>query len=255
MKRKIGFTALVLVALVLLPRGARAEAGPPLLTDDPWTPGSNHWEINLAVTSEVNHDEFRLEAPLADINYGVGEHIQLKYEVPFTVSGGTAQASQSGFAQSIAGVKWRFLDKDKTGLAMSTYPQVSFKSPGSVISKAATDSNESGLEFLVPVELEEGLGVFKFNEELGYHVIQGAASHYAYGFGSAYSVRDGFLVMAEFHGESSTSFSENSVISNLGTVFDFSGRLSLLVSVGRTVISTDGGPAKYLSYSGLQFRL
>ena len=241
--------------LLLLPSGARAEGGPPLLTDDPWTPGSNHWEINLAVTSEVNRDEFRFEAPIADINYGVGEHIQLKYEVPFTVSGGNGQTTQSGLAQSIAGVKWRFLDKERLGVAMSTYPQVSFRTSGLTPTPSNSDANETGTEFLLPIELEEGSGVFKFNQELGYHVVQGTNSHYAYGVGLTYSVKDGFMLLGEIHGESSTSLSESNWVSNIGTVYDLSGHLSLLISVGRTLVNSDDSTAKYLSYSGMQFRL
>ena len=256
MMGKTVYSSLALLSLFCLSRGARAEGGPPLLTDDPWTPGSNHWEINLAVTSEVNQDEFRFEAPLADINYGVGEHIQLKYEVPFTVSGGTNQTSQSGLAQSIAGVKWRFLDKDRVGVAMSTYPQVSFRTAGGVPPTSSnSDSKETGTEFLLPIELEEGAGVFRFNEEFGYHVVQGLNSHYAYGGGVTYSVKDGFLLLGEIHGESSTSLSESNWVSNFGTVFDMSVHLSLLVSVGRTLVNSDDSSAKYLSYTGLQFRL
>ena len=256
MFQRTAYVSIAILSLLSFSRVASAEGGPPLLTDDPWTPGDKHWEINLAVTSEVNHDEFRFEAPIADINYGVGEHIQLKYEVPFTVSGGTAQTTQSGLAQSIAGVKWRYLDKERVGVAMSTYPQVSFRTVGGFRPASSdSDANESGTEFLLPIELEEGSGVFKFNQELGYHIVQGTNAHYAYGGGLTYSLRDGFLLLGEIHGESSTSLSESNWVSNFGTVYDLSGHLSLLISVGRTLINSDDSAAKYLSYTGMQLRL
>jgi len=59
--------------------------GPPLLTDDTDTPGPNHWEINVAGTSEKTSDGWKFEVPLLDLNYGIGEHLQLKYEVPLVV--------------------------------------------------------------------------------------------------------------------------------------------------------------------------
>ena len=60
-----------------------AQGGPPLLTDDPGTPGNRNWEINIASTHFRSPGEREIEAPLLDINYGLGDRIQLKYEVPY----------------------------------------------------------------------------------------------------------------------------------------------------------------------------
>src|SRR6476646_807261 len=75
---------LVCIAL-LLARTAQvcAQGGPPLLTDDPGTPGNRNWEINIASTHFRSPGEREIEAPLLDINYGLGDRIQLKYEVPY----------------------------------------------------------------------------------------------------------------------------------------------------------------------------
>ena len=60
-----------------------AQGGPPLLTDDPGTPGNRNWEINIASTHFRSPGEREIEAPLLDINYGLGDRIQLKYELPY----------------------------------------------------------------------------------------------------------------------------------------------------------------------------
>ena len=60
-----------------------AQGGPPLLTDDPGTPGNRNWEINIATTHFRSPGEREIEAPLLDINYGLGDRIQLKYEVHY----------------------------------------------------------------------------------------------------------------------------------------------------------------------------
>ena len=39
-----------LALLLLAPLSLFAQGGPPLLTDDPGTPGRNNWEINLGYT-------------------------------------------------------------------------------------------------------------------------------------------------------------------------------------------------------------
>lgn len=56
-----------------------------MLTDDPGTPGAGRWEINLAFTVEKDGEERLFEAPLLDVNYGVGDRIQLRYEIPWIV--------------------------------------------------------------------------------------------------------------------------------------------------------------------------
>ena len=53
-----------------------AQGGPPLITDDPDTPGPGHWEINLAASRETNQSGTTVES-LADINVGVGRRLQL----------------------------------------------------------------------------------------------------------------------------------------------------------------------------------
>ena len=54
-------------------------AGPPLITDDPGTPGDGRWEINLPITLEQTRSQRLFEAPLFDINYGLGERTQESY--------------------------------------------------------------------------------------------------------------------------------------------------------------------------------
>jgi hypothetical protein len=51
-------------------------------TDDPGTPGNRTWEINIACTQTFSPIEREIETPLLDINYGLGDRIQLKFEIP-----------------------------------------------------------------------------------------------------------------------------------------------------------------------------
>jgi len=96
-------------------------AGPPLLSDDSGTPGNRRWEINCAFTTTRSSNEWLLNAPLLDLNYGLGDRIQLKYEVPWVVLNSDEEGVKSGPGDSLAGVKWRFLDNDRDGVSMSVY--------------------------------------------------------------------------------------------------------------------------------------
>ncbi len=115
------------VCVAALPRQAVAQGGPPLLTDDPETPGNGHWEINVAWTLSQKQNERLFAIPLIDINYGLGQHIQLKAEVPWLVLQERRGGTQSGIGSANFGVKWRFLDKDRHSFAMSTYPQLEIR--------------------------------------------------------------------------------------------------------------------------------
>ncbi len=221
-------------AFFLLATQAWGQAGPPLITDDPGTPGSNKWEINFAVTSETNDSEKRIEAPLADINYGVGEHIQLKYEVPFVITKNEENdTKKSGFDRSIAGVKWRFLDKEDSGIAISTYPQYTFKSP---VSESIRNSDtETAHEFLLPIELEQSSGKWDFNQEVGYRFIESLTSQYMYGVALTYNFSETVAALGELHGDAINDWSDSDLLFNVGVVYNVSHPLTLLASVGRSL--------------------
>src|SRR5215831_17745582 len=60
-----------------------AQGGPPMVTDDPGTPGDGHWEINLGAIGTRTPGHWEIAAPDADINYGWGVRVQLKVDVPW----------------------------------------------------------------------------------------------------------------------------------------------------------------------------
>src|SRR6266511_3707895 len=98
---------LVITTSLLLISTGPALAGPPLLTDDTGTPGDKHWEINIAYTLDKRHTEATHQTPVIDINYGVGENIQLKYEIPWVIFHERGIGTRGGIGNSLVGLKWR----------------------------------------------------------------------------------------------------------------------------------------------------
>jgi len=160
---------LVAVCVAALPRRVVAQGGPPLLTDDPETPGNGHWEINVAWTLSQKQNKRLFAIPLIDINYGLGQQIQLKAEVPWLVLQERRGGTQSGLGSANFGVKWRFLDKNRHGFAMSTYPQLEIRTFASSVRRGLIDQ---GGELLLPVEISRELGSVTLNGEVGYQVVQ-----------------------------------------------------------------------------------
>jgi hypothetical protein len=51
---------------------ARAQGGPPLLTNDPGTPGNGNWEINIGVMPVLRHDANQYQLPQLDNDRAMG---------------------------------------------------------------------------------------------------------------------------------------------------------------------------------------
>jgi hypothetical protein len=85
MKRIAPFLCLILAALTRFSPLALAQGGPPFRSDDPDTPENRNWEINTVLVGDRNPSEGFYETPNIDINYGLGNRVQLKYEVPLSI--------------------------------------------------------------------------------------------------------------------------------------------------------------------------
>ncbi len=229
-----------------------AFAGPPLLTDDPDTPGDKHWEINTAFTLDKRNSSATMETPLLDINYGVGDNIQLKYEVPMLVRHESGAGTQGGLGNSLVGVKWRFLDEDKYGVNVSTYPQLEFNPPTTSADRGLVDR---GTNLLLPVEVSKKFGPVWVNGEVGYTLHQQSDDEWFYGLSGGYEVRENLTIMGEVHGGATYQFKRNEVVFNIGTQWDFAKNYGLLVSAGRSFSRAASDEPNLLLYFGLQVRL
>src|SRR4030095_13876569 len=107
-------------------RIAFCQGGPPMITDDPGTPGNGKWEDNLAIIFEHRPNETSIDVPEIDLNYGVGDHIQLTLQSAPVLLKRSGHGLVGGLGGTEAAVKWRFLDEGTSGFEMSTFPRVIF---------------------------------------------------------------------------------------------------------------------------------
>src|SRR2546423_5966745 len=241
---------LVPACVTALPPRVVAKGGPPILTDDPETPGNGHWEINVAWTLSQKRNARLFAIPLLDVNYGVGEHVQLKAEVPWLVLRGRREGIQSGIGSANFGVKWRFLDKDRHGFAMSTYPQLEIRTSASSVRRGLI---EQGGELLLPVEISHELGPVTINGELGYQVVQRNKDEVLYGLVVGGEINKRLELVGEIHGTAKRNFTDNELIFNVGGRFKMSKHYTLLFSTGRKLRRAVTGQPTLLAYVGCQF--
>jgi hypothetical protein len=191
------FVVIFLLAAFLLAATAHAQGGPPFKTDDPETPGNQHWEINFGWLGGRNPGDGAYSIPDFDINYGLGDRIQLKYEIPIAVHevrGTTGNVEQNsvpipgrvevGLGESLLGVKWRFYqhtagvstartsqgEAPEANFSISTYPQLSLNNPTSSVRRGIVSS---GPQFLLPMEANARIGPIRVDGELGYWFTDG----------------------------------------------------------------------------------
>ena len=97
-----------------------------MITGDPITPENGHWENNIAVQFAGTTASKEIEIPAVDINYGYGNHVQLKIEMPIMICLHSNDGSVICSGNVKIGAKARFLDEEISGIAVSTYPQYEF---------------------------------------------------------------------------------------------------------------------------------
>lgn len=230
---------------------AHAQGGPPLLTDDPGTPGNNNWEVNVAVTTERHPDIRIFQTPQLDVNYGVGERIQLNFQIPFLVEGTNEGPTRSGLGNSEAAIKWRFFDDKKRTLAISIYPRLNFNNPNDTV-KRGLDSR--GTSFLLPVEITKHIGALDWNLEVGHWFPHYGPDTWITGFAAGRDVNARVELLSEIYSDRQTGSGGEHA-----TTFDFGGRLKinrsmlLLFMAGRSFHGPPSGEPQLIGYLGIQF--
>ena len=238
-----GLPAAVMLAWVA------AHAGPPLETDDPDTPGPNGWEINVA-SPFVLRDDSWLFQPLLDINYGVGECLQLKLKPRFVVLDEPDAGADAGAGNIQFGVKWRFLDQARSGVSVSVYPQADFNPPGDSVDRGLVSEGD---QFFLPFQIQRSFNQTKVYAEAGYNWRENQSDEWAMGLAMEHSLTEEFRLASELRNIADDDFGDYEFFFNAGFKWSFCEHVTLLASAGRTIHETRGDGAAVFSYLGLQF--
>ena len=237
--------------ILLLPARMFGQGGPPLITDDPDTPGPGFWEINLAAIVARSLSERRTQQPLADINYGVGRRIQLKFEMPWLRVHDRGQRAATGPGNANYGVKWRFLGEEGKRLAWSIYPQLEVNSSKSMSNRGLV---VEGPQFLLPTEFTVEMNHIEVNGELGRNVVRDGDDQWIYGVSTEIPVRRGLEILGELHGEQSSA-SPTELIVNVGARQKITRQIAAMTAVGTAAHGVRDDRTRFLLYAGLQFNL
>jgi hypothetical protein len=244
------FPKLVVAFFVSGPLLAYAQGGPPLRTDDPGTPGNGNFEINLGGTVDRRAEEREFETPRIDVNYGWGERIQLKFEIPWVVRGADFEPTKNGLGNSLCGVKWRFYEDKKRELSFSTYPQFEFNNPNSSVDRGLATR---GVGFLLPLEVTKKVGPVDLNGEAGYRITQYGRDEWITGLAVGKQATQALELLSELYATGKTNGDDRETTFGFGGRYKLGGPMTLLFMAGRSFRGPSSGEPQIIGYLGLQF--
>jgi hypothetical protein len=246
-----GIQFLFMSALVF-PSVAQAQAGPPYITNDPGTPGNQNWEINIAAMPVLFHGVSSYQVPQVDINYGLGDRIQLTYEVPYVLQTSPGQPLQKGWSNAFPGVKWRFLDKGEGNWQMSVFPQI--ETSGAYLTLKSGIA-EKGPRLLLPAEVSKKVGPFALDFEAGYYVPWHGPEERIIGFVAGHNFTKHFELDGEFYDDHAMGQLPHNTTFDFGGRYEFHKGLILLFMSGRSFAGNLSGQPEFLGYFGIQVLL
>ena len=240
----------ILALLFLAPLALLAQGGPPLLTDDPGTPGRNNWEINLGYAIDRQPGDNAYETPILDMNYGWGDRVQLKYEMPYIYSSIGNGPLISGPGDSKVGVKIRFFQDNKLDLNISTYPQLEVNNTQNSVRRGLV---YNGPLFLLPLEVTKRVGPVDVDLEVGHWFTQ-QQGYWISGLALGHQATRRLEVLGEL-------YSNSAPVGPRDNTFDFGGRYRLnrnalfIFMAGRSFSPPSSGESQFIGYFGMQLQL
>ena len=229
-----------------------AQGGPPYYTNDPGTPGNKQWEINLGYMPFLYDTQSITHMPDVDINFGLGNRIQLTFENAWLRVDNPLGNPQYGLGQDQLGFKWRFYDNEKSGFAMSVFPQVSLNNPDSSVRRGITPR---GASLILPVEFSKKIGPIDLNWEVGYNAVHLGSDGYLAGLVVGHEFTNNFEMDAEFYSVGQFHPAVNSDTFGIGARYKIHPPFILLLMAGRSVEAARNGQPYFVGYFGMQFLL
>jgi hypothetical protein len=230
-----------------------AQGSPPFYTDDAATVLKKQWEFDFGLSTERARDATRTqELPSLDIAYGLTDRFEIEYGTSWLVLHTVEEEkAKSGMGNSVAGVKWRFLENEAAGWALSVNPQVEVNTLNSSRSRGLVEDNTA---FILPFQFQKSFGKIDtaFNVGRSFHAKEPSETD-GWFAGAAIGRKVSQRVHAgvELFGETSPHFKLSWLLINAGALYEVNDQLSFSGSIG-TGVAGDGR-ADYVAFFGMQF--
>ena len=243
---------MLLLFVVFAGASGSAQGGPPYYTNDPGTPGHLNWEINLGYMPFLYSDQSVSHTPDVDINFGIGDRIQLTYENAWLRVHKPSSRTEYGLGQSNPGVKWRFYDAGESGLAVSVFPQLFLNNPNDAVRRGVTSASET---FLLPFEFSRKFGPVDVDYEIGYQFVRKGPNGWLTGLVIGHEFTPKLEMDMEIYSQGTFHPSESQPSIDFGGRYKIHRPMILLFMAGRSLEPSGSNQSYFLGYFGIQFLL
>lgn len=253
--RPLRKSALSLVAMapgLFAPCSTHAQAGPPFLTNDPGTPGNANWEINLASMQTITRGAASYQLPQIDLNFGVGDRVQLTYEIPYILQSSGGGRVESGWGNGYPGIKWRFVDQGEGGWQLSTFPQLETAGSPSARDKGIA---VPGPRYLLPLEISRAIGPVNVDVEVGFYVAGHGPKERTLGLVVGRPLTDRLELDAEISDDRVYDGGPRATTLDIGGRYKLRPGIIALFMAGRGIDGAGGGQPQFVGYVGIQLLL
>ena len=249
---RIAVAPLFLLAALACAAAASAQGGPPYYSNDPGTPGNQQWEINLGYMPFLYPSNSVSHVPDVDINFGLGDRIQLTYESAWLRVDNNPNPAKFGMEQSQLGFKWRFYDNSSRGFSMSVFPQLSLNNPNNAVARGIAPP---GASLILPVEFSKKLGPVDLNWEAGYNFVHLGPDGYVAGVVLGHDFNEKFEMDTEFYATGGFHGANSFTTLDVGARYKIHPPCILLLMAGRSLAPARNGQPYFVGYFGMQFLL
>jgi hypothetical protein len=229
-----------------------AQGGPPFYTNDPGTPGNLNWEINLGYMPFFYTGQSVSHTPDVDINFGVGDRIQLTYENAWLRVQNPSSVAKFGLGQSNPGVKWRFYDAGEDKLSISIFPQGFFNNPNDAVHRGITSASDT---FLMPIEFSKKFGPVGVDYEIGYDFVHKGPDGWIRGLVLGHDLTKKLEIDLELYSQGTFHPSAIQPTIDFGARYKLHSPVIILLMAGRSLEPTRPSQSYFIGYFGIQLLL
>lgn len=231
---------------------AFSQGGPPYYTNDPGTPGDLNWEVNVGYIPFFYSGQSVSHVPDLDVNFGVGDRIQLTYENAWLRVQHPSSEAKFGLGQSNPGIKWRFYDGGESGLSVSMFPQAFLNNPNDAVARGITAPTDT---FEFPMEFSKKFGPVDVDYEIGYQFVHKGPDAWLTGLVLGHEFTPKLEMDTEFYAQGTFQHSAAQPTIDFGGRYKIHRPVILLLMAGRSVESARSNQPYFIGYFGIQFLL
>jgi len=239
-----------ILAFLAIALGLPAYAGPPFHTGDPDTADKGTWEASLGVVAERRPGEKVYELPGFEVNYGLADGLEFSYESAWLQKCENGVPSESGYGNSLVGLKWRFLEQEKHGVTVALKPEFEFRNPGSSsVQKGLADDENT---FLLDLRVQRAFGENLLGLSFARTFPSKSDGSWEYGMFLKRETAKGHTFGVELTGSSTKAFNRSALVLNFGAQIKLTAQGKLLLGLGRELHNHDEPAATFIGYLGWQ---